>query len=141
MIGTMKAAPNAPCPCQSGRKYKRCCRPLHRGAPAPSPEALMRSRYAAYALGIPDYIIRTTHPDGPVWERDRDAWQRSIEAFSTSCSFDGLTILDSSARGDRGEVHFRAQLDDQGTDRSFAERSLFYRHDGRWKYHSGEPTG
>ena len=100
----------------------------------------MRSRFCAYALGIADYIIRTTHPDGPVWDPDGDAWRRSIESFSAACSFDGLEIRESHEAGDRGEVVFHATLDDHGKDHSFTERSLFYRHDGRWKYHSGEPS-
>ncbi|MFN7145721.1 MAG: SEC-C metal-binding domain-containing protein, partial [Myxococcota bacterium] len=36
---------NAPCPCGSGRKAKGCCLPILEGAAAPTPEALMRSRY------------------------------------------------------------------------------------------------
>ena len=46
-----KNAP-APCPCGSGRAFDECCGPFLSGAAAaPTPEALMRSRYAAYALG------------------------------------------------------------------------------------------
>ena len=68
------------CPCQSGLRYKRCCRPLHQGAPAPSPEALMRSRYSAYALGLVDYIIDTTLPAGPHWQADRSAWASELQS-------------------------------------------------------------
>ena len=32
------------CPCGSGISYRDCCGPLHQGKPAPTPEALMRSR-------------------------------------------------------------------------------------------------
>ena len=56
-------APNEPCPCHSGRKYKRCCRLVHEGQPAASPEALMRSRYSAYVHGEVDYLLNTWHPD------------------------------------------------------------------------------
>ncbi|HHD72452.1 MAG TPA: zinc chelation protein SecC, partial [Epsilonproteobacteria bacterium] len=27
-----KYSPNLPCPCQSGRKYKKCCALYHKGA-------------------------------------------------------------------------------------------------------------
>ncbi|HRZ89595.1 MAG TPA: SEC-C metal-binding domain-containing protein, partial [Spirochaetia bacterium] len=40
------------CPCGSGREYSACCGPVIAGAvPAPTAEALMRSRYTAYVKG------------------------------------------------------------------------------------------
>ena len=51
------------CPCQSGRPYDQCCGPCHRGEPAPTPEALMRARYSAYALGDAAYVQSSWHPD------------------------------------------------------------------------------
>ena len=44
------------CPCGSGKEYGECCEPIIKGtALAQSPEALMRSRYTAYAKHeIPD---------------------------------------------------------------------------------------
>jgi SEC-C motif domain protein len=48
------------CPCQSGLDYAECCGPAHRGERAPSTaEALMRSRYSAYATGEADYLLDT----------------------------------------------------------------------------------
>ena len=49
------------CPCGRGA-YAHCCGPLHAGAPAADAEALMRSRYSAYALGLADYLLATWHP-------------------------------------------------------------------------------
>lgn len=51
------------CPCYSGNAYADCCQPLHAGTPAPDAERLMRSRYSAYALKLPEYILQTWHPD------------------------------------------------------------------------------
>lgn len=56
------------CPCESGKPYSQCCEVYHLGAPAPTAEALMRSRYSAYALssqnpGLVDYLLQTWHPD------------------------------------------------------------------------------
>ncbi|MEZ5479856.1 MAG: YchJ family metal-binding protein, partial [Thiolinea sp.] len=49
-----------PCPCQSGLSYAECCQPFHEGrAQAPTAEALMRSRYSAYALNLPAYLHRS----------------------------------------------------------------------------------
>lgn len=54
---------DAPCPCQSGRSYARCCAPFHRGeTPAPDAQALMRSRYSAFVLADADYLLATWHP-------------------------------------------------------------------------------
>ena len=56
---------NYPCPCRSSEvdalAYAVCCRPLHdgleSGVHAPTPEALMRSRYSAYVVGLIDYLL------------------------------------------------------------------------------------
>lgn len=139
----MSSDANAPCPCHSGKKYKRCCRPWHQGDPAPSPEALMRSRYAAYALGLVDYVIATTAPGGPGSRADRAVWAKELEEFSRTTSFDGLEIEGTGAEGDAGWVQFRAILSTRGApgspgqDASFGERSGFVRREGRWLYASG----
>ena len=52
----------APCPCGSGGTYAQCCEPFHDGAPAPTAQALMRSRYTAFVVGDEDYLFRTWHP-------------------------------------------------------------------------------
>lgn len=49
------------CPCGSNQSYPNCCEPLHLGKPAPHAEALMRSRYTAYALGLEQYLLDTWH--------------------------------------------------------------------------------
>ena len=50
------------CPCGSGDPLDDCCGRYHQGHPAPTAEALMRSRYSAYALGLVDYLRDTTLP-------------------------------------------------------------------------------
>lgn len=127
------------CRCHSGKTERRCCGPLHAGRPAPSPLALMRSRYAAYASGNVDYIVRTTHPDSPHADPDHAAWRDALRAFCTATRFEGLSILDAPpAEGDRGTVTFRAALRQGDVDASFEERSRFVRVDGRWMYLNGE---
>lgn len=129
--------PNDPCPCHSGDKYKRCCRRWHQGDPAPTPEALMRSRYAAYASGLVEHILRTTDPSGPHFEPATEHWREQVAAFCRDVTFVGLEVLEARADGDRGIVDFRAHLSsDQGAT-VMAERSLFRRVEGRWLYHSG----
>ena len=130
------------CRCHSRRAYKRCCQPLHEGRPAPTPLTLMRSRYCAYALGLTDYIQRTTDPSGPHHRHDTEAWTAELQAFSTGTRFTGLDILEApEPDGDEGTVTFHAGLCRDGRDVGFAERSRFYRVDGHWLYHDGTPAG
>ncbi|HET8710691.1 MAG TPA: YchJ family metal-binding protein [Spongiibacteraceae bacterium] len=76
----MKSKPqNRRCPCGSKKPYSQCCEPLHHGAPASDAEALMRSRYAAFALGLDDYIRRSWHSStrphaSETSHRDRPQW-------------------------------------------------------------------
>lgn len=128
---------NEPCPCHSGQKYKRCCAPFHGGAQPPTPEALMRSRYAAYALGLTGYVLDTTDPLGPQAQPDRAAWAADVAAFSRRTRFEGLEVQGAGQEGDEGWVRFRALLTREGRDASFTERSRFVRRDGRWLYVSG----
>jgi SEC-C motif domain protein len=133
----IQPSPNDLCPCDSGRKYKKCCRRPHQGDPAPTPEALMRSRYSAYKLGLVDHLLRTTDPTGPHFEADTVRWRAEVEAFCEAASFDGLEVLEAGAQGDQGMVDFRAQISSPEGATVMAERSLFRRVDGRWLYHSG----
>lgn len=129
------------CPCGSEKPYTICCAPFHKKKAFPStPVKLMRSRYSAYALGLTDYIIATTDPDGDAYKEDRATWRKSIENFTSSAQFEGVEILDSSEDGDHGEVHFLAKLKADNEDRSFEEHSIFTRNKGRWLYCGGETT-
>ncbi len=51
-----------PCPCGSLQTYAGCCGGYHAGRiPAPTAEALMRSRYVAYVLDQRAYLLATWH--------------------------------------------------------------------------------
>lgn len=128
---------NAPCPCGSGRKAKGCCLPVLEGAPASSPEALMRSRYVAYAVGDVGHVMRTTHPDGPHWRADARAWADELRRYCASVRFEGLSVDHARADGEIGVVAFFATLRADGRDVSFGEVSRFTRVDGRWLYVDG----
>ena len=53
-----------PCPCGLPHDYTKCCGPHIAGVtPAPTSEALMRSRYTAYTLALEPYLLATWHPD------------------------------------------------------------------------------
>jgi len=97
----------------------------------------MRSRFAAFALGLDAYLVKTlwsAHPDRAVSE---PALLRQLAASREKRRFLDLSILHTSTEGDSGEVLFFARIFERGQDRSFAELSTFEREDGGWRYASG----
>lgn len=123
------------CVCGSGKAYDDCCGPLlARTRPAPSPEALMRSRYAAFALRDFDYIVETTDPD-TTHLFDHDANRAWLE----QSSFLGLQVLSSTEKGSRGTVEFVARYQrGDGPEQAHHERSQFRKHRGKWYFSEGE---
>ncbi|HEY5241235.1 MAG TPA: YchJ family metal-binding protein [Polyangiaceae bacterium] len=133
----MRRTSSSPCPCTSGRVYAECCAPLHRGQrEAETPEALMRSRFAAFALGDAEYLWRTLHPDHEDCARDRATVLAALRDVARTLRFMRLTILDASG----SRVLFHAAVFDKGKDRSFVELSSFARDDAGWRYVAGETT-
>lgn len=131
----MKACP---CHAQQGgakRAYRDCCQPFHQGLAPPFPEALMRSRYSAYALGLGQYLYDTlsfAHPD-----RRRPNANQLVKELSLAAQtqrFVGLRILFAEA----DEVLFFAKIFVRGADHSFAELSKFTKEEGWWRYLSGD---
>ncbi len=132
----MKYSANAPCPCSSGKKYKKCCKIYHDGARPKSALLLMRSRYSAFALHKAKYIIHTTHPQHPEYSEQTQQWKESILQFCRSVTFEGLEILDFTEGTERSSVTFRAKLSAGERDLSFCEDSLFLKEGEKWLYHS-----
>ena len=129
---------NPDCPCGSGQRYNACCKPFHLGEEPKDVEQLMRSRYAAYALGEAAYLWRTLHPDHPEKKaQDEQTWTADLRAGRRTLRFVRLRVLDH----DQTRVLFHAELYDAGKERSFVERSTFARDEqagGTWRYLSGE---
>ncbi len=122
------------CACCSGKLYTECCQPYHLGLDAPTALALMRSRYCAYALNLPDYIIATTHPQNPQYRNDLNQWKNEIAAFSETTVFKQLEILEAT---EEAFVTFHARLTQKGRDASFTECSCFKKIGNRWLYFTG----
>jgi SEC-C motif-containing protein len=129
-----KLSSNTPCPCGSGARAKGCCGPILDGAPAPTAEALMRSRYTAYGVSATGHLMRTTAPESPHQRSDRREWQAELAAYCAAIHLHELTVIAVREEGDRGWVRFFARLRIGEQDRSFGENSAFVRRDGRWLY-------
>jgi SEC-C motif-containing protein len=141
---TKKTARSRVCPCHSSLPYASCCAPFISGErAAPTPEALMRSRYAAFALGAGRYLVETLSDDHPDRSLDEDELVRALSRAKDTQRFLGLTILSTtgdanSPVGAKGSVHFAARIFERGEDRSFEERSTFIRTLRGWRYQAGE---
>lgn len=128
------------CLCSSGVAYAVCCKPIHHGIAAPSPEALMRSRYTAFALGLGEYLYDTLASGHADRRAPRDVAAIELSRMKHHQRFLGLQILHAeapAAGAASGEVLFFAKVFSKGEDFSFAELSHFVREDGSWKYESG----
>ena len=132
-----KGSASKQCPCTSGRAYAECCGPYHRGAEPPTCEALMRSRFAAFALGEGEYLWKTLHADHPLRARARVEVVRELSRARQTLRYQRLTVHDHDEDGDHGRVLFTAHVFAKGKDRSFTELSDFARVDGAWRYRDG----
>ena len=79
------------CPCGTGLNYDECCQPYIEGKKdAPTAEAVMRSRYSAYAKHECGYIVSSCSPntkdDEKIDEKETRKWEESSKWL-------GLTII------------------------------------------------
>jgi SEC-C motif domain protein len=125
------------CPCGSGREYKACCGAYISGkAQAPTAEALMRSRYTAYAKHEIDYLMRTIVQDDKA-SQDPEATRK----WSEEADWKGLEIVRAEKGGpddDAGVVEFKASYVQDGESKVHHEVSSFIKKAGRWLFKSGK---
>lgn len=136
-------SPDPTCPCRvreaTPMRYADCCGPWHeglgRGEHAPTPEALMRSRYSAYALlqgrsvaprALLEYLTTTWHPSTAPGDLELGPMQ-----------WTGLDVLHHQASGDAGVVEFVAHHKVNGRAGRLHELSRFVREGGAWLYVDG----
>ncbi|MFT4299496.1 MAG: YchJ family metal-binding protein [Aeromicrobium sp.] len=121
----MNASP-APsrCPCTSGLPFGACCGPVLAEHPAAtSAEALMRSRFTAFALGDAAHLLRTWHASTRPDELSLDAslrWTR-LDVERTAPSVVEFTAFFCGPDGP-GRLH--------ETSRFVYERGLWFYVDG-----------
>ena len=117
------------CPCGSQRDYDDCCGPFIAGTPAPTAEALMRSRYTAFVRHELDHIARTHAPEV------RDDFNRAeAERVAEQYEWRGLEIRSATETGDTAQVEcivrFRREQQESTTMGVFC----FRRDHGEWFY-------
>lgn len=94
----------------------------------------MRSRYSAFAVGDPAYLLATWHPDTRPARLDLDPGTRwtGLEVLATSAG----RLLDAE-----GTVEFVARYVRDREPGTQHERSRFTRVAGRWTYLDGVSLG
>lgn len=127
------------CPCRvkdaNPLAFSACCEPILSGAkPAETAEALMRSRYSAFARGEIDYLRDSLAP-----QSRHDFNRAATTEWSTTSKWLGLDILGVEQGGvddNTGVVSFIAHFHKDGQTRAHRERSRFARdeQDGRWYF-------
>ncbi len=109
------------CPCGSGLTYGGCCGRLHVGlGNAVTAEQLMRSRYAAFAVGDAAYLEDTWHP----------STRPTTVELGEGLVWLSLQVID--AQDD--QVEFVARFRGPGGRGFVRERSQFVQEGGRWLY-------
>ncbi|WP_022660348.1 YchJ family protein [Paucidesulfovibrio longus] len=128
------------CACGSGKALAECCGPYIEGAAdAPTAEALMRSRYTAYATGKLEYLRDTLLPE----EREQFDID-SARKWSESAQWDGLEIVateDGGESDEAGKVDFIARYTQSGMRQAHRELGTFRKLEGKWIYVDGEVRG
>jgi len=136
-VCNIKFTVNSSCPCGSGNKYKNCCQAFHKGKLPKTALELMKSRYCAFSLNIPKYIIKTTHENNQDYTKDTPTWIKDIQNFTNSCEFKKLEILEFIDGKNQAFVSFKATIISENRDCSFSEKSKFIKKNDKWFYLSG----
>ncbi|PTQ88914.1 YchJ family protein [Agitococcus lubricus] len=128
---------DAPCPCQSGQRYRECCQRFWASQQQPATaEQLMRSRYTAFVLEKASYLFETHHPE----YRQADELKALKKSFKDT-QWLGLEIVQIQAgqtEDNVGMVEFKAHYRHARQTYVLHERSTFVKVAGRWCYTQGE---
>ena len=119
------------CYCGSSNSYKECCEKfINSSQNASTAEALMRSRYSAYATQAVDYLIAKT----AVLQR-KLLIKSDILEWSQSNKWNKLEIIEAT----ENTVEFKAYYTDSNNlSYIHHEKSTFIIEDGKWYYVDGE---
>lgn len=120
------------CPCCSEKLYEDCCKPYHtKEKNTPTAEALMRSRFAAFAIQNGAYLYNTTLPAKRKFHN-----QAELQEWGEINQWKKLEIV---SKPSLNQVEFKAfYIDSDGNEQLHHELSVFQKIGDRWFYVSGE---
>lgn len=123
---------NTPCPCDAQRDYANCCAPYHQHIQIPqTAEALMRSRYSAFAMQNADYLQAT-------W--DKNTRPKTLDLTDDATIWQQLRIVNTQKGGandSKGKVEFKAFGVIAGQPFVMHEISRFVKRQQHWFYIDG----
>lgn len=119
------------CHCCSGKPYEDCCQPYHKKEKfPPTAEALMRSRFSAFAIPNGEYLWETTSPGKRKFHN-----KKSLQEWGEINDWTKLEIVDTPSMN---KVEFKAfYTDEDGNPQVHHELSTFKTIQNRWYYVSG----
>jgi SEC-C motif-containing protein len=127
----------AQCPCDSGKEFSECCEPYLKGEATPTTaEALMRSRYTAFATAQLGYIQETIAPD-----KREEYDEKGVRDWATGSDWLGFEVkkvTDGGEKDSEGTVEFVAHFSTDNVRREHHEVAEFRREsDGKWYFVDG----
>ena len=137
MPSLAKPPTSPPCPCRTEQgpplAYDDCCGRYHAGPlalQAPDAQALMRSRYSAFVLKLPDYLLATWHPS---------TRPPSLDLNDAGLKWLGLAVKRFEVQdATHATVEFIARSKQGGRAHRLHEVSRFVWEEGRWFYLEGD---
>ena len=119
------------CHCCSGKPYENCCQPYHTKEKfPPTAEALMRSRFSAFAIPNGEYLWETTSPGKRKFHN-----KKSLQEWGEINDWTKLEIVNTPSMN---KVEFKAfYMDEDGNPQVHHELSTFKTIQNRWYYVSG----
>jgi len=121
------------CPCCSKLDFDDCCGPIIQGAAAPTAEALMRSRYTAFAIRKLDHVEQTHAP-----EVYNDFNRAEAERLAEECEWHCLEIRKTTETGDITEIEYLLKFRRNKQNIEKVALSRFRRENGQWLFVSSE---
>jgi SEC-C motif-containing protein len=139
------------CVCGSNKSYANCCESHHTGVIPPTPEKTLRGRYSAYVLGVPEFIVRTSHPQSKEYQEymiESQAssksgikrWSKDVVRMSKDYQYLGFEVVSTTeVDANRSIIKFRILLrESDGSLMAVEEDSVFVNESGSWLYLDGE---
>ncbi|WP_169393228.1 MULTISPECIES: YchJ family protein [Psychrobacter] len=103
------------------KSYLDCCKPFHEGKLPKTAEQLMRSRYSAFVMVNPDYIVKTTLP-----AQQSLLDKNAIAAWAKDTKWSGLEIINHKPIGKHhDQVEFKAYFKNNNGLQAHHELSSF----------------
>ena len=142
------------CLCGSSQPYGSCCKPYHDGVIPSTAEKTLRARYSAYALGVPEFIIQSSHPQSEDYveymveaqassKSSEKRWAKDIIRMSRDYKFLGFNVTEIREMNDKDQskanISFIVVLSEKdGGIEAVRERCSFVYEGDRWLYVDGD---